>query len=128
HLGDLFWQNDSTGELAVWNMNGSSLATSAYVSPNRVADPNWKVRGVGDVNLDGKPDLVWQNDATGQFVVWYLDHTLMFQSGYLSTDRISDTNWKIATVSDLNGDAKPDLVFRNKATGELAVWLLSGTT
>ena len=28
--------------------------------------------GAADVNGDSKPDLLWQNDATRQVLVWYM--------------------------------------------------------
>jgi hypothetical protein len=31
------------------------------------------VIGTSDFNGDGNPDLVWQNEITGQVVVWYMD-------------------------------------------------------
>jgi hypothetical protein len=39
-----------------------------------------------------------------------------------------DLNWQIAGVGDFDGDGKADLVWRNTATGDVAMWLMSGWT
>jgi hypothetical protein len=30
----------------------------------------WAIKGIGDVDGDGKADLVWHNTATGDVAVW----------------------------------------------------------
>jgi hypothetical protein len=38
-----------------------------------LADLGWQIVGVGDVNADGKADLVWHHSTTGAVLVWLLD-------------------------------------------------------
>lgn len=38
---------------------------------NASGNPGWSVVGTGDFNGDGVPDLVWQNNSTGQVTVNY---------------------------------------------------------
>lgn len=125
---DLLWQTTASGQLATWGMSGASVVDSRYLTPDRVTDLSWKVRGSADFNKDGKPDLLWQNENTGQLVIWYLDGTLMYQSGQVAPDRPGNANWKVVSVRDFNWDGNPDLVFRNASTGQLAIWFLNGTT
>ena len=40
---DLLWRNSSTGELYVWYLDGTGVVSSAYVTPDRVANPDWTV-------------------------------------------------------------------------------------
>jgi hypothetical protein len=35
--------------------------------------PGWRAVGSDDFNGDGKPDLIWQHEASGQVDVWYLN-------------------------------------------------------
>jgi hypothetical protein len=69
---DLIWQNSSTGQVVVWYMGGPQGNT--YLSSNSLSGSvsGWTVVGAADFNLDGVPDLVWQNNATGQVAVWYM--------------------------------------------------------
>jgi hypothetical protein len=57
---DIFWRNSITGENAYWLMNpGYGSASQTPLLPT-IGDPNWKIETVGDINSDGKPDLVWE--------------------------------------------------------------------
>jgi hypothetical protein len=40
----------------------------------------WKVKSVADFNADGSPDILFQNQTTGQAVLWYMNG-VNFQSG-----------------------------------------------
>jgi uncharacterized protein YkwD len=77
---------------------------------------------VGDLNGDGRGDIVWTNAKTGQTAAWLMNGTSVFSSAFLFTD----PNWAVAFVADFNGDGKADLLWRNRATGQTAVWLMDG--
>lgn len=38
----------------------------------------------------------------------------------------ADLSWKVVYVGDLSGDGKPDLLWRNRDTGMIAVWYMNG--
>ena len=40
---DLRWRNSSTGELYVWYLDGTTVVSSAYVTPSRIANLDWAV-------------------------------------------------------------------------------------
>ena len=67
---DLVWQHQTNGLISVWFMNGTVLGSGVLLSPGQVVDTNWKIRAVTDTNNDGRPDLVWQNQATGFLSIW----------------------------------------------------------
>ena len=53
---DILWQNTSSGQVSIWEMNGnSSLAGGGPVSPN--PGTAWKAIGTGDFNHDGVSDI-----------------------------------------------------------------------
>jgi hypothetical protein len=41
---------------------------------------------------------------------------------------VPDKNWAIVGVADFNGDGKPDIIWRNAATGQNTVWYMNGST
>ena len=125
---DLFWQHQTTGQISTWFMVGTTSVGMAMLSPHQVADTNWKIAGVGDINGDSKPDLIWQHQAQGLISTWLMDGTVMTRSFMLSPDRVTDLNWKIAGVGDLNADGHPDLVWQHQASGQVSAWLMNGTT
>ena len=69
---DLVLQNDSSGEISVWYLGPLSttyLGTYTVLSPGA---PGWRAAALADLDKNGKPDLIWQNDSLG-VVVCHLD-------------------------------------------------------
>ena len=78
-----------------------------------------------DFNGDCKADILWQNNSTGQRVIWLMNGTT-FQS-FVSFATV-DTSWSIAGSGDFNGDGKADILWQNNVTGQRVIWLMNGTT
>ncbi len=125
---DLLWQHRTTGQLAVWYMDGVTRVGGAALVPSPIADLNWQVVGVADFNGDGQPDLLWRHQTTGQLAVWYMDGVTRVGGAALVPSPIADLNWQVAGVADFNGDGQPDLLWRHQTTGQLAVWYMDGVT
>jgi hypothetical protein len=123
---DIIWQHDA-GWLAVWLMSGYNVISTVYLSVPRMGDPNWIIGGAGDVNGDGKADLVWQNQATGELALWLMDGPVVVSQRYLAA-RVPDLNWKLHGVGDVTGDGMADLLWQNETNGALGVWYLNGFT
>ena len=125
---DLVWQSDTTSQVAVWYMGGPR--GNAFLGSNWLASDGvsgWRLAATADFNGDGKPDLVWQNGATSQVVVWYMGGSQghAFQRwDWLSDARV--TGWSVVGTSDFNGDGKPDLVWQKDDTREVGVWYMGG--
>ncbi len=76
-----------------------------------------------DFNGDGKADLLWRNENTGDNIIWLMDGTNIIGSGSLPN---VDRNWEVASISDFNADRKADILWRNYSTGDNAEWLING--
>jgi protocatechuate 3,4-dioxygenase beta subunit len=120
---DILWRNQSTGENLVWYLDGTSI-DGVEVLPT-IADQNWHMIGSADFNNDEVPDILWRNTSTGENVVWFMmEATSLSGAGALPV--VADQNWKIAGIADFNEDQRPDILWRNSATGENYVWFLNG--
>ena len=82
-------------------------------------------RSRADFNADGLADVLWSNTTTGQLAAWFLDGVSVRVEAGLS-HRMPDVNWEIVGTGDLNGDKKPDLVWRHKVYGFLGAWYMNG--
>jgi len=123
---DILWRNSASGENYLFPMSGSAIKPSEGFL-RTVADQNWKVAGAGDLDGDGKADIVWRNADTGENYVYPMEgRTIKPTEGYLRT--VSDINWQIAALGDYDGDGKADLFWRNSSTGENYLYPMDGTT
>jgi hypothetical protein len=93
---DLVWQNRADGRLSVWIMQGLQLLDGRSVTPDVVADTDWQIRGVRDINGDRWPDLLWQHASTGNLSVWLMNGTTMKSGGYLMPLKV--TGWQMLAV------------------------------
>ena len=119
---DILWRNAISGEDSIWVMNGTPLASSAFLQPNIPAP--WQIVGNADFDGDGKPDILWRNSSTGQNAIWLMNGATTVNSAFLTT--VADPNWTVAGIGDFDGDGKADILWRNIATGENSIWLMNG--
>ena len=121
----LVWQNQSTGQVNVDYYGGSSGATYigwACLSCG-INTSGWQVVGTGDFDGNGVPDLVYQNQSTGQVNVDYYGGpagTTFIGWACLSCG-INTSGWKVVGVADIDGNGTPDLVYQNQTTGQVNV-------
>lgn len=119
---DIVLQHDE-GWLAIWYMDGIHLETAEFLQPNHPGDAKWTVVGSGDFNTDGKPDLAFQHQD-GTLALWYLDGTRLTQSTLLNPSLPNEAPWRVRSVTDLDSDGQPDLLFQHRGVGTIAVWFM----
>jgi len=125
--GDILFQNQRTGQLVYWLMDGISMTSIGTTNPGDPGSPDWKMVGTGDFNGDGKPDMLFQNEKTGLLMYWMMNGSTMIASGAISPDNPGSLDWRVVAVADFNSDGKPDILFQNQSTGQLVCWLMNGT-
>jgi hypothetical protein len=83
-----------------------------------------------DFNGDGNEDVLWRNVATGEDYAWYMGFSGpgLTRVGGANILTVTDAAWQIVGTGDFNGDGKPDILWRNAATGENLVWYMNGVT
>jgi hypothetical protein len=125
---DILWRNYSTGENAIWRLEGTTFNPSNGVFLPQVQDVNWEIEGQADFNQDGNVDILWRNYNTGENAIWRMNDTTFDPNQGVFLPRVEDTNWTIEGQADFNKDGNVDILWRNGRTGENAIWQMNGTT
>jgi hypothetical protein len=79
------------------------------------------VAAPSDLSGDGKSDLIFRNNSTGQINAWLMNGGAATSSGML----VGLGNWSVSHTADFNGDGKADVLYRND-DGTVALWLMNG--
>lgn len=78
-------------------MYGQTMLRGESLSPASVPDANWRVRGVGDLNVDGTPDLLWQNLSTFDVAVWFMNGLQLIDGRPVIGPRLPSAAWHLVT-------------------------------
>lgn len=78
-----------------------------------------------DYTGDCVPDLLWWNASDGQVQAWRGLGSGTFAATAVALATVADTNWRVVASADFNRDGAGDIVWRNSATGDTAVWFMN---
>ena len=105
---DILFRNKTTGELEVWQMEGSRIVD---LIPLPTMDPRWLAAGTGDFDFDGVTDILWYDPHRGTGRIWLM--------GDFADDGEFDVQlaagWVIEGAGDFNGDGRAEIVIWNKS-------------
>jgi hypothetical protein len=118
----LHFQHDD-GFLAWWNLTGLNRTSDGFTSPNHPG-MGWGVQATGDLNGDGREDLIFQY-PDGTLAAWLMNGSTRISHDVLSPASPGDAHWHLVAAADFNGDGRADLIFQ-RPEGRLAVWYMNG--
>ena len=113
------------GRSAVWFLNDAKVVANTLVRNGFAAGSNWKIQGIGDLNYDGYPDLIWRNGG-GVCTIWFMRSTSLASWSYLRGGS-SIGSWNIVGVGDLTRDGSNDILLRDD-NGKNNMWQMEGAT
>jgi hypothetical protein len=123
---DLVFRHQVTGQILIWTLSGGISESRVAPNPN-FTDLNWEIAGGGDFDGDRHGDLLWRHRTSGQMVVWFMDRRTLRGGAFTTPEALPDLAWEVASVADYSGDARPDLLWRHRGAGQMAVWYMNGT-
>jgi hypothetical protein len=113
-MSDILWRSGD-GNLALWQMNGLSVAASSIFA---YASASWTIRGVADFNGDGRADILWQ-DQSGNVAGWIMLGATVGASAVVGY--ADPSVWTIRGTGDFNGDGLSDILWQD-TSGDVAIW------
>ena len=122
---DILWRHTTLGDVWVWLMDGATLTPGGQVYIDRV-DPGYVVKGVGNLDANGKADIVWHHATTGEVWAWPMNGTTRVSEAWVAN--VPDTGYRIVGTGDYDGDGKADILWHHATRGEVWMWLMDGTT
>jgi VCBS repeat protein len=121
-MSDILWRDNNSGGVAMWLMNGGTVASSLGIG-NVTLD--WQIVGQRDFDGDGTSDILWRNGNTGGVAMWLMNGGTILSS--LGIGNVS-TNWQIVGTGDFDGDGDGDILWRDNKSGGVVMWLMNGGT
>ena len=121
---DIVWRDTSGGNVAIWEMNGTTV-----LNPNTAGVGNvpttWSIVGTGDFNGDGQWDILWR-DTSGNVAIWEMNGTSVLNPNTAGVGNVP-TTWSIVGTGDFNGDGKWDILWHD-TSGNVSIWFMNGTS
>lgn len=123
---DILWWHDATLRMDIWYMRHAIRIGNAYMG-GLVIDTGWKIQAAGDLDADGRADLLWRHDTAAWLSVWFTGRYEVGQAGptWMNNGYASGLDWKVQGVADFNGDGHADILWRHD-TGPVGIWFMNG--
>jgi len=112
---EVLWFSRVRGEVEVWALSGSSIASRTRFAGHTGA---WSVIAVADTDGAGDAEVVWQGELDRVLERRDPDATDPQHLGNLAAD------WRIRGAVDLDGDGAAELVVQQVPTGATQAWTL----
>ena len=133
---ELIWRKiTGDGALAYWSTSSTQLTpttrnvyidtinTQTLLPTNSLADQSFQIYAAGDLNSDGKTDLVWADlaragNAATRVYVWNMNNTTRLSDKIMETFGGNLAPWKISGLGDMDSDGKLDIVYKYYGNGQ----------
>ena len=112
------------GVWVYYPLDGSRVIVEERGWANMTRKLDWRVAGVGDLNGDGRDDMLLRR-TDGAWVYYPMNgrRVIVEERGWANLPR--DTDWRMAGVGDFDGDGRADVLLRHR-DGQWRSYAMSG--
>jgi uncharacterized protein YbbK (DUF523 family) len=114
---------NSADTLTVATSDGTATDTDTIaITLNPVNDAG---PPASDFNGDGKSDVLWRQEGSGQVYFWEMNGLQVQAEGAVAHAPVT-ADWHVQGIDDFNGDFNCDLLWRQDGSGQVYVWEMNG--
>ncbi len=110
--------------LGVWFMRGAVRHGAAILDP-AYAGEGWHPIAAGDMNQDGRADLIFKH-TSGLIGVWLMNGAQLSSASLMQPNYLP-SSWEVKAAGDFNQNGGCDLLLES-TDGTLAMWFMNGLT
>lgn len=121
--GDLVWVRDSDRSVLVSRFGHGSGLFGVIYKPVRQYAEGWMIRMAGDIDGDGRDDLILQNDALKLTAYWIMDgeNVVRYSGVFANPD-----GFRLVATGTFKPNRKLDLVWVRDADRTVLLWYGDG--
>lgn len=108
-------------DFRLWTSTGTGFVEAPLSDSSR--PPHWEPMGAGDVNGDGKSDLLMYNAFHGYFAYWMMDGARVVTK---SAATARTTGYDPVAFGDYDGNGRVDILWARAADRTVQMWLGDG--
>ena len=117
---DILWRNTSTGQAAIWEMDGNTKIGGGRRRPQSWAELESRSERAISTAM-GNPTSCGKTPLAGRPAIWEMDGNHEDQRGAPSAPILGPA-WKAIGTGDFNHDGFSDILWQNTSTGKASIW------
>ena len=121
---DVLLRHADTNRWRYLPMDGRAVADGEGAA-NLTANPSWTVAGIGDLNGDGRDDVLLRHADTSRWYYYPMDGRTVLD-GRGTANLSANGAWTFAGIGDLNGDGRDDVLLRHADTSRWYYYPMDG--
>jgi hypothetical protein len=109
---------DPAGNAYVTGAASANYGTNGTAFVARLTSPEWKIAGAGDLDGDGRADLLMHNRGLER-IDWWLMNGVTPRTYATASIPMA---YRVVATGDFNGDGRTDLLWRDDARTSVWIW------